>query len=393
MAVAVVFGASGISGWGITKALLDAKTQNAFSKIIALTNRSLSLAESGLPDDDRLQLHSGIDLQANVDDVIAKLRERIPSIGNVTHVFYTAFSTSHTDNQLMMKASNTKMLRTMVEAMETVAPSLSFIAVQTGSNHYGILFAEVLGERFGPVPLKEDLPRLPSPLRDSLMFYAMADEMDELSRGKSWKWCDIRPDMIVGYLPRPNSHSIAESIGYYLAFHAYLTPGEEVPFPGSEAAWNAKFSLTGQGVLGNFNVHLACKNSIENGEAFNIANKPFTTWASLWPLLAGYWGLKGTAPVGHHGIPDAASWVLDNMDRVKGWEEKYSMKPGRLFKIPWRYFHWALNMPFDRYLDLTRCEQTGFQQHEEHKESFETAWKCMQEAKLLPIVDKSSTPP
>jgi hypothetical protein len=34
----------------------------------------------------------------------------------------------------MMKATNTKMLRTMVEAMEKVAPGLSFIAVQTGSN-------------------------------------------------------------------------------------------------------------------------------------------------------------------------------------------------------------------------------------------------------------------
>jgi hypothetical protein len=34
----------------------------------------------------------------------------------------------------MMKATNTKMLRTMIGAMETVAPGLSFVAVQTGSN-------------------------------------------------------------------------------------------------------------------------------------------------------------------------------------------------------------------------------------------------------------------
>jgi hypothetical protein len=32
------------------------------------------------------------------------------------------------------------------------------------------------------------------------MFYAMADEMQELSRGKNWTWCDIRPDMIVCYV-------------------------------------------------------------------------------------------------------------------------------------------------------------------------------------------------
>jgi hypothetical protein len=77
--------------------------------------------------------------------------------------------------------------------------------------HYGILFAEVLGEQFGPVPLKEDLPRLPSPLRDSLMFYAMVDEMNELSRNKSWTWCDIRPDMIVRGIyavPTESHHSL-----------------------------------------------------------------------------------------------------------------------------------------------------------------------------------------
>jgi hypothetical protein len=164
-----------------------------------------------------------------------------------------------------------------------------------------------------------------------------------------------------------------------------LEPGGEVPFPGSNAAWKAKFSLTGQSVLGNFNVHIARKQNVTNGEAFNIANKPVTSWDILWPQLASYWGLKGVAPIGHHGIPDAASWVLDNMDRVKGWEEKYSLKSGRLFKIPWRYFHWALSMPFDRYLDLTRCEQSGFEEHEEHKKSFETAWKHMQNANLLPI--------
>jgi hypothetical protein len=156
-------------------------------------------------------------------------------------------------------------------------------------------------------------------------------------------------------------------VGYYLAFHAHLRPGDGVPFPGSDAAWNAKFSLTGQSTLGSFNRYIAQKGNIANGEAFNIADSPVTSWSTLWPRLANLWGLKGTEPVGHHGIPDAASWVLDNMDEVKGLEEKHSLKSGRLFKIPWRYFHWALNMPFDRYLDLTKSQQIGFGEHEEHE--------------------------
>lgn len=68
------------------------------------------------------------------------------------------------------------------------------------AKHYGVLFAESLGDKFGPLPLKESLPRLPPPLDESLLFYAQVDEMTELSRGKEWSWCDVRPDMVVSLI-------------------------------------------------------------------------------------------------------------------------------------------------------------------------------------------------
>ena len=85
---ALVFGASGITGWAIAKEALQYPTPSTFDQIIALTNRPLSKAEALFPDDDRLQLYSGINLSAGVDEVEAGLK-KIPGIEGVTHVYFS----------------------------------------------------------------------------------------------------------------------------------------------------------------------------------------------------------------------------------------------------------------------------------------------------------------
>nr|AFK23380.1 progesterone 5-beta-reductase-like protein [Cordyceps militaris] len=343
---------------------------------------------------------------------------------------FAAFNTSNTDNQLVMKDDNTKMLATAVRAMEKLAPSLSFIALQTGSNvgslvialiaskkayfsqHYGILFAEVLGPAFGPVPLREDLPRLPPPLSDSLMFYSMVDEMSTLSAGKAWKWCDIRPDMIVssavlpvfslrcsslrniltqpirrgtqvGHPPRPNSHSIAESVGAYLALYAHIHPAGSVPFPGTQESWKATFRFTGEELLGDFAVRLSeAKGTLSSGEAFNIAHSDVTSWSQLWPQLAQYWGLRGVGP--SDVKVDVQDWVISNVQGVREWEQMHRLQPNRLLKIPWRYFEWAVNMRTSRQMDLARAGTVGYEAESTHLDSFKAAWERLQLAKCLP---------
>jgi hypothetical protein len=86
---ALVFGASGISGWGLCQSLLSYPTATTFSRIIGLTNRPLMLADSGLPTDDpRLTLVSGINLLSSAEDVTTQLREKIPDVAAVTHVYF-----------------------------------------------------------------------------------------------------------------------------------------------------------------------------------------------------------------------------------------------------------------------------------------------------------------
>lgn len=86
--VALVFGASGISGWAVTKCALSYPTPATFDRVIGLTNRPLPLEKSGLPQDPRLELHHGVYLRGSLDEVMSQLRDKVPNLEDVTHVYY-----------------------------------------------------------------------------------------------------------------------------------------------------------------------------------------------------------------------------------------------------------------------------------------------------------------
>jgi hypothetical protein len=87
---ALVYGASGISGWAIVNAILNGyPSKDTFSKVSALVNRPLTREMALWPDDPRLQIVSGIDLlkgsQKELDETI---KERVPGVENVTQVYF-----------------------------------------------------------------------------------------------------------------------------------------------------------------------------------------------------------------------------------------------------------------------------------------------------------------
>jgi hypothetical protein len=85
---ALVFGASGITGWAIVKTALEYPSPTTFSRVIGLSNRPLTLEESFLPADPRLSLKSGVDLSGNVETIVEALRT-IGDIEKTTHVYFT----------------------------------------------------------------------------------------------------------------------------------------------------------------------------------------------------------------------------------------------------------------------------------------------------------------
>jgi len=87
---ALVFGASGISGWSIARTCLKYPTPDTFSRVIACTLKPIEKKAFHLSNEDasRLEIHSGINLTTDVDKVTEKLKE-IPDIEATTHVYYT----------------------------------------------------------------------------------------------------------------------------------------------------------------------------------------------------------------------------------------------------------------------------------------------------------------
>lgn len=84
---ALVFGASGITGWAIINAALSYPTPTTFKRIVGLTSRPLSVEDAGLPTDQRLRLYSGLDLSKDSQSIIDYLG-KIENIQEITHVYF-----------------------------------------------------------------------------------------------------------------------------------------------------------------------------------------------------------------------------------------------------------------------------------------------------------------
>ena len=88
MSHALIFGASGISGWSLVNQARQYPSQTAFSRITGTTNRPADLKSWQIPRDDRIQIASGIDLTKSADEVVAALRAKVPDVETISHVFF-----------------------------------------------------------------------------------------------------------------------------------------------------------------------------------------------------------------------------------------------------------------------------------------------------------------
>lgn len=86
---ALIFGASGISGWSLMKQCLSYPTPTTFSRVTGLCNRPVDKKKLFLPDDPRLDIVSGIDLTAPVETVVSGLQRKVPSVEDVDVVFFS----------------------------------------------------------------------------------------------------------------------------------------------------------------------------------------------------------------------------------------------------------------------------------------------------------------
>ncbi|KAI9896267.1 hypothetical protein N3K66_008439 [Trichothecium roseum] len=393
---ALVFGASGITGWAVVNQIVARgyPSPETFASVTALTNRPLSPEASQWPPSPKLDVVSGVDVlnpggQAALEEEMGR---RVGRIGDVTHVYFFAY-VMDPDPEKEVSVNRTLLSRA-VRAVEALSPNLRFVVLPTGTKAYGV---HLLREGFPfsrDLPLKESLPRVPEPHASRMFYYGQCDEMEDMARGKSWGWCEVVPDVVVGFVPNNNVYSLAQWLGLYLSLVREIEgEGAEVVFPGTRRSWAALSNDASQDVLARAAIAASLRpGKAGSGERYNVADcaRP-RAWRDKWPVVCAYFGLKGTGPPeeeGAHG-PDPAEVLAGNVERWREVEEKYGLVTGRVGNE--RSFGgfpvFIMRMfDFDRHLDVTKLHGLMGDEADDVdiKGAWYTAFDRYRKAKIIP---------
>lgn len=259
---------------------------------------------------------------------------------------------------------------------------------------YGWAHAAQLGLPEKGAYSTESDPRIPEPYASQLFYYAQADALTRLSAGKTWRFTELRPNDIIGFVPGGNNAmNFAQSLGLFLAFYASKNSNKssgrpKLAFPSSPTIWNAHISDVSQRTLGR--AHLFASNlQSANGESFNIADAPSkigTTWSEKWPQVCEYFGIEGVGPGEVEGQTwGAVEYMRMHENEWDAWEKSKGLRSGIFKATGWEFLEIILQMAvFDRIYDQDKFAEAGFNQTHSIPEAYREAFQIMEEAKILP---------
>ncbi|KAK6439955.1 hypothetical protein LTR95_003818 [Oleoguttula sp. CCFEE 5521] len=389
---ALIYGATGIQGWAIVNEILKGyPSPDSFSKVTALANRPPS--ENMLwPKNDKLQVISGIDLQ-NKDGQEAlekQMREKVPGIETVTHVFFFAYIFKEDPTEEI--GINVQLLERATLAVEHLSPALQFVLLPTGTKAYGV---QALAEFpfADKLPLSEDLPRIPEPYRSQNFYYNQVDWLESQAKSKSWTWCELRPDVVIGFVPNNNFYCLAQTLATYLACYREVEgEGAEVAFPGTEQSWPILSNDSSQDIVARFAIHCVLNPQASGGRSLNTSdNSQPSSWSKKWPVICEFFGLKGTAPPAGGSGPQPGQYLTEHLEQWKALEKKHGLATGRVGNdrsfAGFQYFIMTM-FNFDRQLDLTNMHAAwsdgGKVQEVDSKTAWWTAFERFRAAKIIP---------
>ncbi|KAI9720440.1 MAG: hypothetical protein M1812_002946 [Candelaria pacifica] len=390
---AIVFGASGITGWAFVNEMLnDYPKPGIWSRVTALTNRPLSHEASMWPADDRLQIVSGIDvLEQEQAEINAGLQSKVQDVNTVTHVYYFAYKMSVDQKQEVQDAVT--MLSHSITAIDTLSTKLEFVVLQLGTKMYGVDPYSRFTQYMMP-PFHESLTQIPEPHSSPLFYHHQIDWLSTYSHSKPWTWCETRPDAIIGFHPVPNFYSLPTPLAIYLSLYADIHgQGAECPFPGTPKSYIALNNDSSAEIIARGSIHLSLHaEKCGNGQGYNISdsNTP-QNWANKWPLICDYFSLKGTPPTSSNSDsqqPPLRDFIAQHETRWKEIESTNGLRTG-----------FALNdkntghnvggislsvFEKDRNLSLDKLRGVGFVEERSVMQSWGSTFDWLRKAKIIP---------
>lgn len=285
-------------------------------------------------------------------------------------------------------AINVQLITRAITAIEHLSPHLQFVVIPTGTKAYGVHFLSDMP--FTP-PLAESLPRLPEPYASEVFYYAIVDAAAQLAQGKAWKWCEIIPDMIVGFVPNNNVYCLAQTLATYLSlYRAVEGEGKECAFPGTEKSWLNQSNDSSQDVVARFSIYASLHPETTHAQRYNTAdNSVPSCWMVKWPLICSFFGLIGTPPLEGGSGPQPGEYIEQHLQQWNELEAKYGLQTGRVGndRSYGGFQHLIMTtFDFDRHLDLGKMHAVWGEKVEETdgKGAWWTAFERFRRARIIP---------
>lgn len=352
--VALVVGATGIAGRGVSQELLDR----------GATVYGLSRKPEGLTPGLR---HVAADLTSaeSVKQAVAGLKP--------THVYFTTWSRQASEEENIRV--NAGAVRTLLAAVAP-ARSVVHVALVTGLKHYlGPFDAYVKAGVMPLTPVREEQPRLEIPN----FYYAQEDEVYAAAARDGFTWSVHRPHTIIG-----KAIGNAMNMGSTLAAFASICKetGRKFKFPGSAAQWNGLSDMTDSRVLGKQLVW-ASTHDVAKNEAYNIVNGDIFRWNWMWPRMAKGFGVEWEgfggeiAPLETQMAGDASVW--------KRIVEKHGLVEPDLARVA-SAWHTDLDLgrPIEVMTDMAESRKRGFSVYQNTEEAFQSLFAQLRVDKVIP---------
>lgn len=285
---------------------------------------------------------------------------------------------------------NVELISRAISAIAHLSSKLKFVVLPTGTKAYGVhLIDEFPFSK--DLPLRENLPRIPEPYASQMFYYNQIDMLSSMSKGTSWTWCEVIPDMIVGFVPNNNIYCLAQALSTYLSLYAEINgKGSEVVFPGTEKSYNILSNDSSQDIVAKASIYASLHPEVTSEQRYNVANSAkASSWSIKWPIICEYFGLKGVGPPPGGSGPQPTQYMADHFSEWQTVEKKYGLKTGRAGndRSYGGFPHFIMTMcNFDRQLDLTKChEMMGEAKLEiDVKGAWWTAFDRFRKAKIIP---------
>lgn len=212
--------------------------------------------------------------------------------------------------------------------------------------------------------------------------------LTEAGKDRSWTWCEVCPDAVVGFSPIGSNFSLALHWAQYLSLYAHNHKASsnkkaEVPFPGTEEGYNSLFTPVSSRTLGRIAVHAALNLDKCGGKVINMMDSAEPTSNSqLWPIIAAWFDLIGTGPSKDSDVLPPSEYIAKHkhLFEENGLAKAVAAGVGSGSKQLDSVGVW---LTFDRQLSSQRLREVGFTEERAPIEGWLETFEKMKAAGII----------